>query len=481
MINKREKNLTRLLYAIAVLIPCIFLVLWYLIQGHGFLGAKPYFSDELGYWRVMYSFSQCGFGFGKGESFVGYDAPIGNLGCHGIAPLLAWAWYALIFPWKENSLFIANFIALTASIGIFVLLVKPDRKQMLFIIPALLLYAPIALYINTCMMEVFCSASVIVYTALYLRWREKKEKAVFVLALICGVYITGLRIFYAMLLLPLLWEKVGWGLNRKTLLLFVCFAAGTISFYKITSSFVAPYPWWFTVLIKNLPVRYKLSAVLSHFIINVRSYLKLCFLVIDTEAAFRWLYLAVMVLFGIDAVKNRKNRWRSVSFLMIYAAILFANLLLYDVGGWLDLRMMSPALLFALLCIMTDTEMIKGAKTVVSVLAAVFFLIAFRAVISGGAFVYESRFEETPDNREAFGEVFGENIASVSAMSEDGVFDRIKDIPPQIGVKWMNDDGGVIDSDTEFIMTGGDDREVSPDYEFIGMPAEKCYVYKRID
>ena len=72
-------------------------------------------------------------------------------------------------------------------------------------------------------------------------------------------------------------------------------------------------------------------------------------------------------------------------------------------------------------------------------------------------------------------------MASVSTMCEDGVFDRLRDIPPQIGIKWMIDEGGVIDSDTEFIMIGGDDREVAEEYEFIGRPAEKCYVYRRKD
>ena len=66
-------------------------------------------------------------------------------------------------------------------------------------------------------------------------------------------------------------------------------------------------------------------------------------------------------------------------------------------------------------------------------------------------------------------------------MSEDGVFDRLKDIPPQIGVQWMIDEGGVITSDTEFIMIGGDDREVSSDYEFAGKAADKCYVYRKVN
>ena len=477
--DSRKKTGIWLFYIAAVLIPCVYMLLWYAVQGHSFLAAKPYYSDELGYWREMFSFSQCGFGFGKGESFAGYDAPTGNLGCHGIAPLLTWGWYALIFPWKDNSLFIANFVMLTVSIAVLVFLVKPDRKQMLFILPALLLYAPAALYINTCMMEIACSSAVIVYTALYLRWREKKEKSVFVLAVIFGVYLAGVRIMYAMLLLPLLWEKVGFGLNKKTVGLFVCFAAGTLGLYALTSRFIAPYPWGFVVAIRPMPLGMKLSVILSHLWLNTKAYFLLC-LTADTDAAFRWLYLAVIVLFAIDGIKNKENRWRSISVCLVYIAILFSILLLYDIGQWRDYRIMFPALLFAVLIVMTDRKMLRGAKGTVLVLTAIAFLITFRTVVKDRAFVFEERFEPSPDNRAAFSEVFGDEIASTVIMDDgDGGFDQIKDIPPQIGVRWLTNVEGVIDSDTEFIMTDRDDREVAPEYEFIGRPAEKCYVYKR--
>ena len=83
-IDSREKVQTHCLYMVTLLIPCLFLLLWYIIQGHSFLAAKPYYSDELGYWRVMYSFSRCGFDFGSGGGFAGYEAPVGPLGSHGL-------------------------------------------------------------------------------------------------------------------------------------------------------------------------------------------------------------------------------------------------------------------------------------------------------------------------------------------------------------------------------------------------------------
>lgn len=478
MTERREKNITRLLYVIAVLIPCIFLVLWYLIQGHGFLGAKPYYSDELGYWRCLFSFKNCGFSFGSGGGFAGAEAPVGPLGSHGLSPIFAWGWYALIFPWKDNSIFAADFIMLTVSIAVFLLLVRPDRRKMLLIIPALLLYAPIALYINTAMMEISCMSAVIIYSGLYLRWREKREKAVFAAAIFMGIYLGVLRICYVAVLLPLLWEKWDFKLNIKTLLKLALFAAGAAALYVVSSLFITPYPLGFVAALSRTPTAYKPAALISHFISNIRAYFASC-LLLNAESAFKWLYLAVLVYFLCKSIMKGGKKRLYLSMFLVYAAHLGAQFLLYDVTGWLDYRTMSPVLIMAILFIIMDEESKKSTKAAMLVLIALTFVFAFRSVIRDGAFVYNERFEKAPDNKAAFTEVFGEDIASVATMSEDGVFDRVKDIPPQIGVKWMNDDGGVISSDTAFIMIGGDDREVSDEYEFVGMPAEKCYVYKR--
>lgn len=479
-IRRAEKVKTYTLYALAMLIPCAYLLLWYIIQGHSFLAAKPYFSDEIGYWRLMYSFDNCGFDFGPCEGFAGYNARLGNLGCHGIAPLLAWGWYALLSPWKENSLFIANFIMLTASIGLFMLLVKPDGKRTLMITALLLIYAPAALYINTAMMEIPCVSAVILYSALYLRWREKRKKGIFVCAMILGVYLAGMRICYAALLFPLLWESSAFAFDKRAVFTLLALTIGTLCLYKMTSMLVSDYPWWFTVSLKNAPKEHRIPMLLHHTLSNLKIYFRGCF-ALSAEAAFRWQYLAALAYFLYKAAAKGERRRLYLSFFVLYAAMLGANIAFYDVYDWRDYRMLSPALIFALLFAISDAESVKAVKTAVYALEAAALCITLCTVIPAGTFVYEERFDEAPDNTAAFAEIFGSEIASVTTMSEDGVFDRLRDIPPQIGVQWMIDEGGVITSDTEFIMIGGDDREVSPDYEFAGKAADKCYVYRKVN
>jgi hypothetical protein len=479
-LSEKRTPLTYCLYALAMLIPCAYLLMWYVIQGHSFLSAKPYFSDEIGYWRLMYSIDNCGFGFGAGGGFAGNEAAIGPLGSHGLSPILAWGWYALLFPWRVNSIFAANFIMITASIGIFMLLTKPDARKSLQIMLLLLLYVPTALYINTAMMEIPCAAIIVIYSAIYIRWREKHEKSAFVAALVIGVYLGALRIFYIIVLLPLLWEKWGFRLNGKTIAKLALFAIGCLALYAIISLFMTPYPQGFAATLGRVPLLQKPYVLLMHTLNNLKMYFKGCF-ALNAEAAFRWMYLASMLYFMYKSIAKGERRQLYLSFFVVYAAMLAANIALYDVYGWLDYRMLSPSLLFALLFTISNAEIGKGVKAAALSLEALALCVTLITVIPAGTFVHEERFTETQDNKAAFAEVFGEEIASVSTMCEDGVFDRLKDIPPQIGIKWMTDEGGVIISDTEFIMIGGDDRELSSDYEFVGKPADKCYVYRKVN
>ena len=311
-IRRAEKVKTYTLYALAMLIPCAYLLLWYIIQGHSFLAAKPYFSDEIGYWRRLFSVDNCGFDFGAGGGFAGYKAPVGPLGSHGLSPVFAWGWYALLFPWRDNSIFAANFIMLTASIAAYILLLKPDRKTMMLTIALLLIYAPAALYINTAMMEIPCIAAMIVYSALYIRWRNTHGKCVFAAAIAMGVYLGVLRICYVIVLLPLLWERWDFGADMKTIAKLACYAAGCLLLYKVCALFMTPYPDGFAALLGRTPLAHKPAVLLRHTLSNLKIYFRGCF-ALSAEAAFRWQYLAALAYFLYKAAAKGERRPISAS------------------------------------------------------------------------------------------------------------------------------------------------------------------------
>ena len=101
-----------------------------MIKGYNVLLGLPIWNDEVDYWRELFSFSNCGFAFGKHGFSLGYTAEIGPFGCHGISPIIAWGWYALLFGWNGNSIVIANIILLEISYLLFVILAKLNRKSL---------------------------------------------------------------------------------------------------------------------------------------------------------------------------------------------------------------------------------------------------------------------------------------------------------------------------------------------------------------
>lgn len=127
---KRRSRLQLCAALFFVASPLIMMLVLSLLSGQNMFLAKPYLNDEIDYWRVMYSVSEQGLHFGSTEHLVGYTAPIGPLGSHGVSPLAAWLWYALLFPWSDSAIVIAGVIMLTAAMALFVLIARPGTAQL---------------------------------------------------------------------------------------------------------------------------------------------------------------------------------------------------------------------------------------------------------------------------------------------------------------------------------------------------------------
>ena len=122
-LSKGKDGYLRLLAALfLVASPLIIMLMLSLLSGHNMFLSKPVFNDELDYWRLMYSISCQGFDFGSTEHLVGYVAPIGPLGSHGLSPVAAWLWYVLLFPMSDSALVIAGVIMLSAAFALLCLI-----------------------------------------------------------------------------------------------------------------------------------------------------------------------------------------------------------------------------------------------------------------------------------------------------------------------------------------------------------------------
>lgn len=205
---KRRRYLLPLSALFFIASPLIIMLILSLLSGNNMFLSKPYLNDELDYWRLMYSISERGFDFGSTEHLVGYVAPIGPLGSHGLSPVAAWLWYVLLFPMTDSALVIAGVLMLIAAMALLYFIARPGAAELLLMGLFTILYPPLIRYINLSMMEMPCYACVIVYMALLLRY-EKEHSGVLPrsdwtlpLLLVCGFYCTVLRMSNVVLFFP---------------------------------------------------------------------------------------------------------------------------------------------------------------------------------------------------------------------------------------------------------------------------------------
>ena len=228
--------------------PLIIMLVLSLLSGQNMFLSKPVFNDEMSYWRLMYSISERGFDFGSTEHLVGYVAPYGPLGSHGLSPVAAWLWYVLLFPMTDSALVIAGVIMLSAALLLMYIIARPGISETLLIALFTLLYPPLVRYINLSMMEMPCYACVIVYMALLLRYEKEQSGALprsfwtLPLLFVCGLYCTLLRMSNVVLFFPAILIFCHNRLSLKLLLCLVLYALGTLAFNYCFSLFVAPYP-----------------------------------------------------------------------------------------------------------------------------------------------------------------------------------------------------------------------------------------------
>ena len=145
--KSRGDKLIGVCYAVLIFSPLVVLLVQSLIHGMNLFLAVPTWSDELDYFREVFSFSHNGFNFG-GSMFAGYEAAVGPLGAHSFSPLIAWGPFSML-GWNEHSILFYNTIFLCFSIAIYLFCVQPRGLKLALSFAVVCLYAPLNLYMYT--------------------------------------------------------------------------------------------------------------------------------------------------------------------------------------------------------------------------------------------------------------------------------------------------------------------------------------------
>lgn len=448
-INLQKSNRNRALHLCAALFfiasPLLIMLLLSALAGQNMFLAKPYLNDEVDYWRVMYSVKECGLNFGSTEHLVGYTAPIGPLGSHGVSPLAAWLWYALLLPWTDSAIVIAGVILLVAAMALFVLIARPGTVQLLLMGLLTLLFPPLVRYINLSMMEMPCYAGLIVYAALLFRYGREcggalpKSRWTLPLLLLCGAWCTVLRMSNVVLFFPAILIFCDNKLSWKLLGCLVLYALGLLAFNWCFSLFVAPYPDVLYTLMQSESLTELLRGLYHNTVSNILHFLDPRSDNSLPQALARYSYLLSLVfLLGMTLLKKRDRRlrltwrWDYFGVFMAGAGCLALVVMIYFVFDWRDYRTLAPMAYFMLLWLLLRWPA-EGRGFRRGLLA----LLVFAALMAPESYRHaaaDDRFFPDTSTGLDYSQLFPEGPCTLGLYGYDYSQALAKDVPPQVGI-----------------------------------------------
>lgn len=354
-----------------VVSPLVALGFLCLLTGKNLFLAVPVWSDELDYYREVFSFSQNGFNFG-GSLFVGYPAQYGPMGAHSISPLVVWALPALIFPFREHSIFMINLILLCVAWGIFAFVLKPGKSSILFSLLLAVFFPPLVMYLFTSMIEIPLYAGLIVYGALLVQYLRSGNNKLWILLMAVGIWCTLVRMPYIVILFPAIMAKENFRFSKRTIIGLIVYLLSFLIAYKVYNLFCAGYPGWLTAKVAEAA---GIKAKMYYIAVNVKDNLIWFFSFSSTlpELVLRYAYGFTIVVLGVMSfacVSERKMSFHYDGFLFslfIMMGGLWAIMItLYEIRDWKDFRTFSPILLMTTLAVFMkyDKSMEKNGKAI---------------------------------------------------------------------------------------------------------------------
>lgn len=173
--DKRYQILCKALFM--ALLPVLCCAVTCAVEGRGigevYLPSSEW-NDELFYYKQVESIVR----FGYPQGYYGFNESHGlMLSFAAWSPVLVLPWivWGLLFGWNLMSPIICNIFLMTAASFLFVLLTKPDWKQMSALTLLFCLYTPFVRYMLSGMPEIICISHLIVFYGLAVNFQRKES------------------------------------------------------------------------------------------------------------------------------------------------------------------------------------------------------------------------------------------------------------------------------------------------------------------
>lgn len=480
--TEKNHNLTKAInyggWIVLILSPVLLLLIQSVIYGRNLFMGVPVWSDELDYWREMYSFSHNGFNFG-GSMYVGMDAQFGPMGAHSVSPIVAWGIFGWLFKTgvASHAILWANILGLSLAWIIFTVLVKPDLRKTISAIIIAFLFPMTILYVHSSMIELMCMGGIIVYFSLFYRWEKEEKNIWFVLLMLVGIWCVCLRITYVVILFPAIWKKNKFGFNFKTIICMLAYLISFGVFYKLYNLFCAGYPGWTTEKISNANgIVGKLGVVFYNTKGNIARLLS-PFSGDRAQAGMRYFYLLLILILVVAAfvkkvnpelTDNRKVDFMNLSLFIMMGGLLVMMVCLYDIKDWRDFRTFAPVAFGVFLYLLLKTE---KQNNIMQIMLWCSFTMCFLMYLSSGIdFVKEKGEAEIRDLSACFESLETEDIGgkprTLGICKELNWCDIsvMESIPSRLGVQVFYDEITVdIIGKTDYVLISKEVYELNSD------------------
>lgn len=362
---KKQKALKYICYITYILSPFILLsFLSFIYNKNVFMGKpSPYgmWNDEVGYWREIFSFAECGFNTG----YIGINElipKVGQFSTHGFFPAFFYYPFAKILAWPTNGILISNLIFIIICFSLIIALYKPNISQTIMLTCLYSLFSPIILFAATSMTEVLNYGFLALFFIFLYKYHnsEKKFKKYFLfLTILVGTICSFYRIIYIVLFLLLILVLSNFKLKNFIKLLVPYILYSGFLFY-ITSIFTAPFSFG---ILYNFFHASSINSSVKILISNCKYNIKNLFNLTHgykIEVCFRLFFLFILTIYLLCiflniAIKKSKNSFLTLSlrerinrFYIVQFTLLFLPLFIviaiYDVHSCREFRVLSPFL-----------------------------------------------------------------------------------------------------------------------------------------
>lgn len=363
---RSSRAVVLLLGLLIILAPALLTFVLVSTQLHGnVLDYVPYSADEIYNWRQIETFKAVGF---NGGYYAHHELPA----AFTFTRFAAWGPFfpiligtlGRIFGWALNSAPIYNMVILGTALLILMLLTKPDRRRLLWLLAVISTYWAMLFFVPINMQESLNQGFAIVLAGLFYHLLTNRTSpmhglklAIFLLLIVAAL----VRVSWSFLLLPLFLLAGDLQSGRRVALRIIGALVLIAFMLWLSRGLAAPYPHVLNNILGILrgSLGEGLIVLWGYVATNLRLLLFGGDGITSLQLLLHYQLIALVIISGFLILRQRRGKWLNLSIIadqqgdalvhVLNLVPIFFFVQIYFVGYWIHYRHLAMHLLFSLI------------------------------------------------------------------------------------------------------------------------------------